>query len=74
MKTLALAVAALLAGAFISCAREDGLPDPEPQVLVPCDPRASDDDPLACPPGDPGLDAGIDAPIEAAADGSTDAL
>jgi hypothetical protein len=46
-----------------TCARESGEPEPEPQVLVPCDPQAADDDPLACPPApDAGVDAAVDAP------------
>lgn len=54
---------ALVLLAAIACAREDGVPDPKPQTLVPCDPSAADDDPLACPP-----DAGVDAaPADAAA-------
>jgi hypothetical protein len=47
-----------------TCARESGEPEPEPQVLVPCDPNATEDDPLGCPP----VDAGIDAPVDAAPD------
>lgn len=31
------------------CTREDGLPDPPVQQLVPCDPDAGQDDPLVCP-------------------------
>lgn len=31
------------------CTREDGLPDPPVQQLVPCDPDAGPDDPLVCP-------------------------
>ncbi|HEY2747038.1 MAG TPA: hypothetical protein VGL86_20590 [Polyangia bacterium] len=43
---LALAVAAIAVG----CTREDGLPDPPVQQLVPCDPAAASGSPLACPP------------------------
>jgi hypothetical protein len=32
------------------CQREDGEPDPPLMKLVPCDPKASADDPEACPP------------------------
>ena len=42
---LAFAIAAIAA----SCTREDGLPDPPVQQLVPCDPSAASDAPLACP-------------------------
>jgi hypothetical protein len=68
MKTIIAAVIALASLiALATCARENGLPEPEPQVLVPCDPDASEDDPLACPP-DAGVDAGIDAAVDAAVD------
>ncbi len=50
-----LAIAAGLVG--ITCAREDGEPDPKVQVLVPCDPTAMPGDPLACPPPDAAIDA-----------------
>ena len=50
-----------------TCARENGEPDPEPQVLVPCDEAATEDDPLACPTPDAGVDATI-APVDAAPD------
>ena len=39
----------LLAGGLLFCTREDGLPDPPIQQLVPCSPDAGADDPLACP-------------------------
>ena len=55
---LCLAIAAAVLG--ITCAREDGEPDPPVQVLVPCDPTAMPGDPLACPPPP---DAAIDAPV-----------
>jgi hypothetical protein len=42
---LALSMAAIAA----SCSREDGLPDPPIQQLVPCDPSATPGSPLACP-------------------------
>ena len=42
---LALGIAAIAS----SCTREDGLPDPPIQQLVPCDPSAPPDSPLACP-------------------------
>lgn len=48
---LALCIASIAA----SCTREDGLPDPPIQQLVPCDPSAAPDSPLACPAA---LDAG----------------
>jgi hypothetical protein len=51
-----------------TCARESGEPEPESQVLVPCDPQVPDDDPLACPTPAAGLDAGVDATIDAAPD------
>jgi hypothetical protein len=59
MKLLAACLVALVA--LATCAREDGQPDPEPQVLVPCHPDASEDDPLACPPVDAGVDSTADA-------------
>lgn len=59
MKPLAACLVALVA--LATCAREDGQPDPEPQVLVPCHPGAGEDDPLACPPVDAGIDAATDA-------------
>jgi hypothetical protein len=62
----ALAAAAALA-ALGNCSREDGQPDPPTQVLVPCDPRAADGDPLACPP-DAAVDAAIDGPVDAPPD------
>ena len=44
-----------------SCTREDGLPDPPPQMLVPSNPSASADSPLACQPDAAvALDAGVD--------------
>lgn len=46
--TLGLVV--LLAVLGIHCDREDGLPDPPLQMLVPCDPSAAPDSPSACPP------------------------
>ena len=51
-----------------TCAREKGEPEPEPQVLVPCDEAAAEGDPLACPTPDAGVDAGVDAPIDAPPD------
>ena len=42
--------ALLLVGGLGFCTREDGLPDPPLQQLVPCNPDAGADDPLACPP------------------------
>ena len=65
--------AACLAGLLLLCGlgfctREDGLPDPPRQELVPCRADAADDDPLACPAteeGDtdadtqPEVDAGV---------------
>lgn len=43
--------------ALATCAREDGNPDPAPQVLVPCIGQA-------CPP-DAGIDAGaVDSPLD----------
>lgn len=64
---LAVLVAATALGMLATCDREDGQPDPPTQVLVPCDPKAPDGDPLACPP-----DAAIDAPADAAADTPAD--
>ena len=62
-----LAIAAL---AVVACAREDYEPDPATQTLVPCDPGAAEDDPLACPP-----DAGIDAaPLDGTAVQATQPL
>ena len=47
-----LSVFVALGGAALNaCSREDGQPDPPPQVLVPCDRDAGEGDPLACPPG-----------------------
>ena len=66
---LALLVAAL--AALATCSREDGQPDPPTQVLVPCDPKAPDGDPLACPP-DAAIDAAVDAPPDSPADAPTD--
>jgi hypothetical protein len=66
---LAVLVAAL--AALATCSREDGQPDPPTQVLVPCDPRAADGDPLACPP-DAAIDAAIDAPVDAPTDAPAD--
>ena len=66
---LAVLVAAL--AVLATCDREDGQPDPPTQVLVPCDPKATDGDPLACPP-DASVDAAVDAPIDAAADAPAD--
>jgi hypothetical protein len=63
-----LAILVVLAALAITCTREDGQPDPAPQVLVPCDPHAPDGDPLACPPGS--IDAGVDAAIDAMTDAS----
>lgn len=63
MKEVALVLVSILAlSALVTCVRDDGQPDPAPQELVPCDPSAGSDDPLACPPVDAGLDAGVDAP------------
>ncbi|NVB79364.1 MAG: hypothetical protein HOV81_13300 [Kofleriaceae bacterium] len=68
-----LAGLALVALAAFACTREDYEPDPKPQTLVPCDPSAAEDDPLACPP-DAAVDAGIDAaPLDAPADADIDA-
>lgn len=55
----------LLACGLLYCTREDGLPDPPLQELVPCDPDAGASDPLTCPaaPADAAaspLDAGPD--------------
>ena len=62
MKRAALALIVLTAAAVgITCAREDGEPDPPIQVLVPCDEGAPAGDPSACPPVDAGVDAAIDA-------------
>ena len=47
--------------AAAGCHREDGLPYPPTQQLVPCDPSAASDSPLGCPP-----DAA--APVDAGAD------
>jgi hypothetical protein len=49
--TLVILLALWLAAglALVSCTREDGLPDPPPQTLVPCDPDAGAGAPLACP-------------------------
>jgi hypothetical protein len=57
MKLLLVVVVASLA---ITCARDDGQPDPPTQVLVECDPHEPLGAPLACPP--PAIDAGVDAP------------
>lgn len=56
--------ALLLIGSLGFCTREDGLPDPPAQQLVPCEPDAGADDPLVCPARDalpPSADAGADA-------------
>jgi hypothetical protein len=47
--TAVLALALCIAATAASCTREDGLPDPPIQQLVPCDPSAAPDSPLACP-------------------------
>jgi hypothetical protein len=48
---------ALVCGLSIyACARDDGEPDPPLQTLIPCDPDAGVDDPLACAPVDAGID------------------
>ena len=74
MKPLALVlVAAVAIAALVTCAREDGLPDPPLQSLVPCDPMAASDDPLACPPADAAIDAMPDAPPDAPPDVPPDA-
>ena len=63
MTKLALYLAVgLVAGGLVFCTREDGLPDPPPQQLVPCHPDGGSDDPLACPPAPDGLpDLAVDA-------------
>jgi len=45
----ALLLTLLVVYAASSCQREDGLPDPPLRTLVPCNPDAGEDDPLACP-------------------------
>jgi len=40
-----------------TCSRDDSEPDPPTQTLVPCDPAATEGDPLACPAPDAGVDA-----------------
>jgi hypothetical protein len=62
---LVLAVLTTCAAILFACSRDDGFPDPPVQVLVPCNPDASADDPLACPPlstddGGLGGDSGSD--------------
>ena len=52
---IAVALAFCVAAITASCTREDGLPDPPVQQLVPCDPAAAPGSPLACPAP---LDAG----------------
>jgi len=37
------------ASTLVVCSREDGRPNPPLQELVPCDPEAGADEPLACP-------------------------
>lgn len=71
MTRLALVLVTLLfACGLLYCTREDGLPDPPAQQLVPCDPDAGQSDPLACPiapvdsdasPPDAGAELGADA-------------
>lgn len=68
MTKLVLCLTALLmACGLLYCTREDGLPDPPFQQLVPCHPDGGGDDPLACPQPsddsgalDPTADAGFD--------------
>jgi hypothetical protein len=48
----------LVVGSLGYCTREDGLPDPPPQQLLPCQPDAGSEEPLACPPP---LDSGVAA-------------
>lgn len=50
------------------CTREDGLPDPPAQQLVPCDRDAGADDPLVCPEGS--SDGDMPAPADQADAGS----
>ena len=66
MKRTALVLIVLAAAAVgLTCAREDGEPDPPTQVLVPCDEGAPAGDPSACPSVDAGADARADAvPID----------
>ena len=60
MKPVALLlVLGLAIATLVTCARDDGEPDPPLQTLVPCDPTAAVGDPLACPP-----DAAVDAAPE----------
>lgn len=61
-------LAVLLLCGLAYCTREDGLPDPPPRQLVPCDPDAGTEDPLACPAPSDDAAASPDA-----ADGGTDA-
>jgi hypothetical protein len=69
MKHLALLfVLAAAIAALVTCARDDGQPDPPLQTLVPCDPSGAAGDPLACPP-----DAAVDAAPDAAPDAAVDA-
>jgi hypothetical protein len=42
-----VSLAAASTVALSGCSREDGLPDPPLQMLVPCDPTAGS--PIACP-------------------------
>ena len=66
MTTRALALLATLClGSLVlgACDRDDGEPDPAPQQLVPCDPRAAEGDPSACPPDAAPTDA---PPLDAA--------
>lgn len=49
------------ASSLTVCSRENGLPDPPVQELVPCVPDAGADDPLVCPePTSPAEDGGAD--------------
>ncbi len=55
-----------------TCSREDGLPDPPLQVLVPCDLAAAAGDPRACPDLVGPRDGGADAAMTTTGDGATD--
>ena len=61
-------MALVLSGGLLFCTREDGLPDPPVQGLVPCNTDGGPDDPLAC--AQPGADFGAAPP---AADAGLDA-
>lgn len=60
MKRLTCMAALTVLCALSACTREDSLPDPPVQMLVPCDPSALVGDPTACPP-DQAAPADVDA-------------